>query len=260
MFVERDLSSEVTGVRAAHAPGALVVDCERDFETLDPAVAEELGLRVDTLDPLSYPGEWVPTDAPDALHRLASGEFTIGMPGDGGVTWTRQTEPPAVFVKARTRGSPASFLSVLVAEALVEAGGDRPETFLGFFEAGYRDLDAAVPLGPADTYQLAAALYDAYVGLHTRPTFESWADEFPGLHEGWDDAGERLAPRVGDLPGEVATGRTEFAPAAELACSGIKHGLDLPAPFVALDTAAYRQHGASYAIQWAEKTFQEPSD
>jgi hypothetical protein len=255
MFVERDLSPEVAGVRAAHAPGALVVDCERDFETLDPAVAEELGLRVDTLDPLSYPGKWVPTDAPDALHRLASGEFTIGMPGDGGVTWTRQTEPPAVFVKARTRGSPASFLSFLVAEALVEAGGDRPETFLGFFEAGYHDLDAAVPLGPADTYQLAAALYDAYVGLHSREVLRDWEDEHPGLHAEWVDAGARRGPRLTELTSDVASVRTDVADGAELACSAVKHGLALPSPFDALDADVYREHGAPYAVQWAEKTF-----
>jgi len=34
----------------------------------------------------------------------------------------------------------------------------------------------------------------------------------------------------------------------------VKHGLELPAPFAALDTEAYRDHGADYAVTWAEKT------
>lgn len=255
MFAERQLSGELDAVRDAHAPGALVFDVERDFETLDPAVAENLGLRVDALSPLSYPSEWVPGDAPGALHRLASGTFTIGAPGDGGVTWTRQTDPSVVLVKPRLEGSPSGFVDLLVAEALVEAGGDLPEQFLGFFGERYRDLAAATPLSPADTYQLAVALFDAYVGLQTRETFRTWADGRPALYEQWVDAGQRLEPRIDDLPGEVATGRTDFADAAELACSAVKHGLDLPAPFAALDTMAYRHHGAEYAVQWAEKTF-----
>lgn len=260
MFAERDLSPDLAAVREEHAPGALVLDCDRDFETLDPAVAENLGLRADSLSPVSYPEAWLPADAPDALRRYASDEFTIGMPGDGGVTWTRQTEPPTVLVKPRTEGSPPEFLAFLIAEALVEAGTGLPEQFLGFFQERYRDLDEAVPLGPADTYQLATALSDAHVGLHTRPTFRGWADDHPELHDAWRDAGERLQPRVSDLSAEVARGQTDFAAAAELACSGVKHGLDLPAPFAALDNAAYRRHGAEYAVEWAAKTFAELSD
>jgi hypothetical protein len=53
MFDERALVDEVDAVRSAHAPGTLVVDCERDFETLPPAVAEELGL-FDALDTEAY--------------------------------------------------------------------------------------------------------------------------------------------------------------------------------------------------------------
>jgi len=52
----------------------------------------------------------------------------------------------------------------------------------------------------------------------------------------------------------VARGETTFPAATELACSAIKHDLDLPAPFAALDTLAYRDHGAEYAVRWAEKT------
>lgn len=257
MFAERDLPEEVAAVREDHAPDALVFDCARDFETLDPAVAEELAVRVDALDPLTYPGEWVPADAPDALDRLAGGEFTIGAPGDGGVAWTRQTDPPSVFVKPRLEGSPDDFVAFLVAEALVEVGLDLPEGFLGFFGDRYPDLAGATPLSPVDTYQLANALFDAHVGLHTRPVFEGWDDEHPRLHGAWADAGDRLRPRTDGLSGELARGETEFSAAAELACSGIKHGLDLPAPFAALDTSAYREHGADYAVRWAEKTFAE---
>jgi hypothetical protein len=264
MFSDRDLSPEVTRVREIHAPDALVYDVETDFETLDPAVAEELGLRADSLEPLSYDPAWVPGDAPEALHRLASGAFTIGAPGDGGVAWTRQTVPPTVLVKPRLRGSPPSFVAFLVAEALVEVGLDVPETFLGFFGARYPELSAATPLSPADTYQLGAALFDAWVGLHTRETFaDEWgapADgepTYPTLSDAWRDAGERLEPRLAGLAGEVARGETGFAAAAELACSAVKHGVDLPTPFGALDTAAYRQHGPEYAVRWAEKTFEK---
>lgn len=256
MFDQRGLSPDLAAVREAHAPGALVFDAERDFETLDPELAENLGPLVEAFDPLSYPDEWVPAGAPDPLHRLASGEFTIGMPGDGGVAWTRQTVPPAVFVKPRLAGSPDPFVAFLVGEALVQVGLDRPEHFLGFFEARYPELDAAVPLSPADTYQLAAALYEAYLGLSTRETFAGWRDDQPGLHEAWQDAGHRLEPRLSGLSREVARGQTSFAAAAELACSAVKHAAELPAPFAALDTAAYRDHGAEYAVRWAEKTFE----
>ncbi|MFC6837006.1 DUF7089 family protein [Halomarina ordinaria] len=257
MFTERDLPEDVSGVRASHATGALVLDCEADFETLPPAQAEELGLLVDALDPTSYPEEWLPPEVPTQLRRYVGTEFTVGMPGDGGVTWTRQTDPPIVFVKARTEGSPEDFLDFLVAEALVEVALDRPEHFLGFFEGRYRDLAAATRLSPADTYQLAVALYDASLGLDTREVFRGWDEEFPRLHDAWVDAGERLQPRLSDLPREVATGRTSFPAAAELACAGVKHGLDVPTPFGALDTEAYRDHGADYAVTWARKTFEK---
>ena len=65
MFTERSLSPTLAAVRETHAPEAFVLDCERDFETLQPAVAEELGLLVDELDPTTYPAEWLPADAPD---------------------------------------------------------------------------------------------------------------------------------------------------------------------------------------------------
>ena len=227
MFDQRGLSGELAAVRETHAPGALVVDAESDFETLPPALAENLLAVADSLDPLSYEAAWVPADAPEAIGRLAGGEFTVGAPGDGGVVRTLQTDPPTVIVKPRLEGSPEGFVDFLVAEALVEAGLGLPEQFLGFFEDDYRALDEAVPLSPADTYQLGVALFDAYVGLRTRETFASW--------EGERDAGERLEPRLSDLSRDVAVGRTAVADAAELACSAVKHDLELPTPFDALE-------------------------
>lgn len=268
MFDERTLSGNLGAVRDEHAPGAVVFDVERDFETLDPAVAEQLGLRAESLEPLEYDSTWVPDDAPEMLHRLASGTFTIGAPGDGGVAWTRQTVPPSVFVKPRLEGSPSGFIDFLIATALVETGTERsgtqlPETFLGFFGETYPELADATPLSPADTYQLANALYEGYKGLATRETFAGWANDYPELHAEWVDAGERLEPRLDGLSREVATGETSFAAAAELACSAIRHvdetgdagTVTIPTPFAALDTTAYAHHGPSYAVRWAEKTF-----
>jgi hypothetical protein len=255
MFDRRDLAGELDAVRETHAPTAIVYDCERDFETLDPSVAESLLAVVDGIDPIEYDETWLPADAPETLHRLAGGEFTIGAPGDGGVAWTRQTDPPSAFVKPRLEGSPDGFVDFLIAEALVEIGLGLPEHFLGFFEAEYRALDEAAPLSPANTYQLAAALFSAYVGLHSHDVFEGWADEQPRLHEEWVDAGERLEPRLSGLSRDVATGRTSFADGAELACSAVKHDVDVPSPFAALDASVYRDHGPAFAVRWAEKTF-----
>ncbi|QLH80426.1 DUF7089 family protein [Halosimplex pelagicum] len=257
MFSERDLSADLAAVRDEHAPDALVLDCARDFETLPAAQAEDLALVTDAFDPRSYPDEWLPADAPELLHRYASDELTVGAPGDGGVAWTRQTEPPVVLVKPRLEGSPEPFVDFLVAEALVQVGLDRPEHFLGFFGERYPDLAAAAEgrLDGTGTYQLAAALYDAYLGLHTREVFAGWADDHPDLFDAWVDAGERLEPRLADLSTELARGETGFGDAAELACAAIKHGQEPPTPFGALDTEAYREYGADYAVEWAEKTF-----
>ncbi len=260
MFDRRELAGELAGVRDVHAPGTLAFDVQRDFETLPSAVAENLLAIVDGVSPLSYNESWFPPDAPEILSRLADGSLTIGAPGDGGVAWTRQTTPPVVFVKPRLTGSPEGFVRFLLAEALVEIGLECPEHFLGFFEDTYRSLAEAVPLSPNETYQLAAALYTAHVGLRTREVFAGWADTYPNLHAEWIDAGERLEPRLSDLSRDVAVGRTGFSDAAELACSAVKHDVDLPTPFEALDTAAYREHGAEFAVQWAEKTFEALSD
>ncbi len=257
MFSERELSEDLANVRDEHAPGSLVLDADADFETIPPAAAEDLGLVVDRLDPASYPAEWLPDDAPQLLRRYAGSDFTIGMPGDGTVVWTRQTVPPTVVLKARARGTPADFLDFLVGESFVQIGLDVPEHCLPFFGARYRELDAAVPLSSSDVYQVAVALYEAWLGLQTRPVFADWGDDSPRLHDAWVDAGERLEGRLGDLPGAVARGETNFAAATEYACSAVKHGLDLPAPFAALDTSAYLDHGPAYAVRWAEKTFEQ---
>jgi hypothetical protein len=254
-FERRSLDGEPAAVRDAYAPDALVLNVGRDFETLPPAVAEDLGLLVDALDPATYPREWLPDDAPEALVRYAGSDFTIGLPGDGTVVRTRQTVPPTVLVKFRARGTPDDFLDFLLAEAFVQLSLDVPDCFLPFFGERYRDLDRVVGSGPADTYQVAAALYGAWVGRQTRPVFAGWADDYPALHDAWVDAGERIEGRLADLPGEVARGKTSFAAATEYACSAVKHGLDLPTPFSALDTEAYLEYGPDYAVRWAEKTY-----
>ncbi len=257
MFDRRNLDDDVAAVRDEHAPDAVVLDVAADFETIPPAAAEDLGLFVDGLTPMSYPTEWLPEDAPSALATYAGTDFTVGMPGDGTVVWTRQTTPPAVLVKKRAEGTPADFLRFLLAEAFVQVGTDAPEQFLPFFGDAYRDLDAAVPLGPSDVYQIAAALYDAWVGLQTREQFRAWEATNPRLFDAWNDAGSRLEGRLTTLPEAVARGGTSFPEATEYACSAVKHGLELPAPFAALDTQAFVEYGPEYGVQWAEKTFEK---
>ena len=272
MFAERDLSPAVAAVREAHGP-ALVLDVGEDFETLPPAAAEDLALLAD-LDPASYPDAWLPPEAPETLQGYAGGGFTVGAPGDGSVAWTRQTDPPAVLCKPRLADSPAGFADFLVAAAAVEATSGAPEHFLPFFGERYPDFAAAArPLfGPADTYQLAVACHDAFLGLSTRETFVGWAggDTQP-LFEAWLDAGDRLTGRLGNLSGAVARGETGFPAAAELGCSAVRHAVvpgdeahqdppvDLPAPFDALDAAVYREAGAEYAVAWLERTVESLS-
>jgi len=262
MFSKRELSPVLSAVRQQYAPEVIVLDVEQDFETLPPAVAEDLGLLADSLDPASYPTEWLPANAPQALEQYASPAFTIGMPGDGTVVWTRQTEPPMVLLKQRAQGTPDSFLGLLVAEAFLKINCEVPEHFLPFFGPQYSELADATGLGPADVYQIAAALFDGWVGLQTREVFESWVDapEFEPLYETWADAGQRLEPRLNELSGSVAHGEMTFPEATEYACSAIKHGLELPTPFAALDTDAYREYEADYAVQWAEKTVSALAD
>ena len=259
MFSEHTLSPTLSAVRETYAPAATVLEVETDFETLPPAVAEDLGLLADSLDPASYPAGWLPESAPQTLQRYAADAFTIGMPGDGTVVWTTQTDPPTVLLKARAEGTPEAFLSFLLAEAFVELSLGVPEHFLPFFGESYSVLDRAVGLGGADVYQIAAALFDGWVGLQTRDVFASWADEpaYESVYAAWLEAGQRLEGRLGELSRLVAHSEMRFPEATEYACSAIKHDLALPTPFGALDTAAYREHGADYAVKWADSTFAE---
>lgn len=281
MFTQRTLDDDLSTLRERYAPGSPVLDVAGDFETLPPAAAEDLGLFVDGLDPASYPAEWLPDVVPDALRTYAGSTFTVGLPGAGTVVRTTQTDPPTILVKRRAEGTPDDFLAFLIADRLVQtgiepaSGSELPETFLPFFGSAYPALDAAIRrsettdpdratetlpsrtrFGPNDVYQVAAALFDAWVGLHTREVFTSLEPEFPRLFDAWTDAGNRLEGRLPQLAGEVARGETTFAAATEYACSAVRHGLDLPAPFAALDTTAYRERGAPYAVKWAEKTFE----
>ncbi len=254
MFRERTLGEELEGVRREYAPETLVLDCEADFESLPLEALDELALVTSSIEPVSYPSEWLPEGTPEPLRRFAGPDLVIGLPEGGSVIWTRQTEPPLCLVKARVQGAPEGFVDFLVANALVEIGLEIPEGFLGFFGERYPDLCETLSFDPRSSYQIAAALYQGWIGLETRETFAGWAEEFPGLHEEWTDAGERLEPRLEGLPAEVATGETDFAEATEYACGAIRHDLSLPTPFSALDTAAYGEYGSEYAVRWAEKT------
>ena len=281
MFSPHELPSDVAAVRDRYAPDSPVLDVDGSFETLPPATAEDLGLFVDELDPASSPAAWLPETVPDPLRRYAGPSFTVGLQGAGTVVRTTQTTPQTLLVKPRAKTTPDDFLAFLLADRLVQvdvdpvpeavAGVDGstpglPETFLPFFGSHYPDLDTAIRgsesvratdarFGPADVFQIAAALFDAWVGLHTRSVFASWEDEFPRLFEAWVDAGDRVEGRLPELSGAVARDEMDFASATEYACSAVRHGLELPVPFGALDTAAYRDRGAPYAVTWAEKTF-----
>jgi hypothetical protein len=102
-------------------------------------------------------------------------------------------------------------------------------------------------LDPVGTYQVAAACDDAYLGLGTR-------DRFANSDEPLFDAGERLEGRLADIPGALAPEQTSVGGAAELACSAVKYAGELPAPFDALDAELYREHGAAYAAECADRT------
>lgn len=257
MFDERPLRADVAAVRDTHAPDALVYDTERDFEVLPTSALTDLTMVVDDVEPRGYDTAWLPADHPEILDQLVGDDVIVGAPGDGSIAWTIQTDPPIVLVKPRIEGSPDDFVAFLVAEALVQVGLDLPEHFLGFFRDVYSDFAAATPTDPTTTYQLALAATDAYIGLHTRDVFAGWAetDDRASLHAAWVDAGERIQPRLSGLGRAVASGETSFTDAAELAAAGVKHDLDLPAPFDALDDPAYREHGARYAVAWAERVF-----
>lgn len=253
MFEGRAVSAPVDRVRDRQVPDALVLDCDHDFQTLPVAEAEELGLVVDSLDPLAHSPSWLPSDAPSVLENAVSQELAIGMPGDGSVTWTRQTDPPVVLCKPRLDETPEAFADFLVAEALVQIGVEAAEDTLAFFGDEYPAFDNAAGsfLDGVETYQVARASYEGYLGVQTRETFANW--EGP-LFEAWLDAGEQLADRLSDLSAAMASGRTSFGDAAEIACSAVKHAGDIPPPFTALDAEVYLDHGPDYAVEWLDRT------
>lgn len=231
----------------------MVFETEADFEILPERTVDELATRADTYEPRSYDTAWLPSERPTVLERIADGSAPIGSPGDGAVIWTRTTTPPTVLVKPRIEGSPESFVAFLIAEALVEAGSDLPEHFLGLFEAAYPTFATALDLDPATTYQIAAASTAAYRGHTVRPICEGWGEDCPDLHAAWVDAGERIRPRVEGLVEAVDAGRTGLGDAAELAGAAVKHGIEPPGPFAALADERFQEHGAPFAVAWAER-------
>lgn len=253
MFAARDCSATVHGLREEVLADGLVVDCAREFDVLSEDLLYELALFTDDVDPIPYPDDWIPDDAPDPIARLAGADPVVGRPGQGSVTWTRQFDPSLVIVKPRGRELPDRFLDFRLAEAILVCSLDVPEHPLGFFRGRYPVLQATVG-DPDAAMRLASALYEAWIGLTVRPRFEAWAEDHPTLHEGWKEAGRLLADRVAELPALRADGSIDFLEATDLACSAVKHGYDLPAPFGALGVNAYRTEGATYALRWLERT------
>lgn len=254
MFSQTVLDADLERFREETCPEALVLTTERDFEVMPQDWLYELALVTDDIrtgvDPVDP--SWVPEDAPSIAHRLADGDPLIGLPGDGSLTRTRTTEPPLVILKPRSETVPDTFRRFLIAEALVDLGADHPDHALAFFKETYPRFDAVVDNEPVATYQLAVALFAAWRGLNNRTVFRNWAEPFPSLHAAWQDAGDRLRDRLETLPEALARGDLTFPTATELAANGIKHDLELPAPFAAFDVSAYRQEGPEFAIRWAE--------
>ena len=255
MFSTYRLTGDGAALKEAVAPDLLVLTSEQEFETMPTDWLFELALVTDDIETTSYQEAWIPATAPRALQQLTGNDPVIGAAGDGGVTWTRQTDPPIVFLKPRTEGIPEAFLEFLVAEAMLDVVLSHPEHPLDFFAADYPLLQEAVGGDPGLAHRLSGALTEAWCGLGRRERFRAWDDAYPSLYAAWRDAGERLAGRIQTLPSELASGSLGFAAATELACSAIKHDIRLPQPFDALDVAAYREHGSSFAIRWTERTF-----
>lgn len=259
MFTEREVPEHLDSLLEETTPAPLVLDCQDDFEAMPAEWVYDLAIVTDEVAPLSYPTDWIPPNAPEALKRTTGSDPAIGLPGDGSVTWTRQTQPPIVFVKPRATGMPEGFRDFLLAEAIVQIDGGYPETPAGFFEERYGELQDITD-SPEVAYRLSVALLDAWIGLQTRERFGRWRTDRPRLWEAWQDAGDRLTDRVGSIPSLVADGTLGFAEATELACSAVKHDIDLPSPYAALDVTTYRDQGAPFAIRWAEKTMDQLQD
>ena len=260
MFTEADLPEELSDLRSSIAPDTLVVTCRREFESLPEDGLYELAMITDRIESHDYDPAWVPDSAPDVVQRVLDGDPTIGLPGDGGLTWTKQTDPPIVLLKPRLDGIPTDFHTYLIAEALLDIALDHPEHPLGFFRDQYSALQAATDDDSGLTYRLAGALCEAWCGLGRRERIAEWEDTWPTIYAAWVDAGEQLTERVNELPDLLRNGSMGFAGATELACSGIKHDLALPKPFDALDVAAYREHGPAFAVRWTERTVSQIQD
>lgn len=253
MFTRRDLPSDLDALRSAHAEDAYILNCDREFETMPSDWVYDLALITDDVTPLGHPDSWIPSDVPASIQRLRGRDLAIGMPTDGSVAWTRQTDPPAIFVKPRAAGIPDDFRDFLIAEAIVEVGMEVPETPLCFFEGEYGAVHDHVG-DPQEAFQIAAALRVAWIGLHARERFRGWTETYPRLGEAWADAGARLESRVTELDTLVGANRMSMANATELACSALKHDISLPAPFDALDVDAFADQGAPFARRWVERT------
>lgn len=253
MFDALSLTEELATLRDDVAPAVRVVETEQEFETMPTEWLFELALITDDLHPLAHPDTWVPAEALPAARRTTERDPTIGMPDDGSVSWTRQTDPSMVFVKPRASGLPETFRDLLIGEALIEVSGDYPETPVCFFQDAYRSVQEAVG-SPTVAFQLAAALRTGWIGRETRDVFQGWESSYPALYDGWVDAGERLEGRVNELSALMAADELSIADATELACNAIKHDIPLPAPFAAIDVDAYTEQGAPFARRWIEET------
>ena len=259
MFATRDLSPPVAAWQTEVLPDARVVDCGREFDVLPADLTYELALFTDAVTPVTYPDTWIPGDAPSHLQRYTGSNPVVGRPGQGSVTWTRQYDPPVVIVKPRGRDLPESFLAFVLAEALLVCSLGLPEHPLGFFEGNYQELQDIVG-EPAPTARLAGALFDAWIGLHTRPRYRGWANDHPELLAAWEEAGRLLDDRIANLQDRRTSGSIDFLEATDIACSAIKHGHDLPSPYQALAVDRYRTEGAPYALRWVERTINAVAD
>ena len=257
MFHPYGLREDLDDLRNELAPSTQILECDREFESMPEDWIYELAFVTDSIAPVTYPADWIPENAPSALDRYADTEPAIGLPGDGGVTWTANTDPSLVIVKPRLTGAPEDFRDFLVAEAILQLSLDHPETAIEFFGESYPALQTATNDNVDLTFRLAVSLFDGWQGLETREQFRKWADRYPRLHDAWADAGEQLQPRIDSLPMLLSNRSLRFGEATELACSAIKHDLDLPSPFAALDVAAYRERGSEFAVRWTERTLEQ---
>lgn len=257
MFHSYGMRDDLRNLRDDYMADVEVIECAREFETMPEDWVYELAIITDAIDPVTYPPEWIPPSAPAALDRHVGADPVVGLPGDGGVTWTKQTDPPLVIVKPRLGGAPEDFRDFLVAEAIVQLSLAHPETAIAFFRESYPTMQTATGDDADLAFRLAVSLFDAWKGLSTRKHFREWGDDYARLHAAWEDAGQRLGPRIDSLPALLSNRSIRFGEATELACSAIKHDIPLPTPYDALDVDAYRERGAPFAVRWTERTLEQ---